>query len=89
MGHMLPGVPALAVPVHSNKRLEITLCYPDGTTETVRYKLHVFDPATDGSCGHTKLLSHLADREEFDLLTKMTTRRHSDLVRWLAMITSR
>ena len=76
---MLTGVSALAVPVHRDKRLEITLCYPDGTTETVRYELHVFDPATDGSCGHTKLLRHLVDREKFDLLTKMTTRRHSDL----------
>ena len=85
---MLPGVSALAVPVHCDKRLEITLCYPDGTTETVRYKLHVFDPATDGHGGHTKLLRHLVDREELELLT-MTTRRHSDLVGWLAMITSR
>jgi hypothetical protein len=75
--------------VDCDKRLEVALCYPDGTTETVRYKLHVFDPATDGSCRHTKLLSHLVDREEVDLLTKMTTRRHSDLARRLALITSR
>ena len=67
---MLPGVSALAVPVHCDKRLEITLCYPDGTTETVRYKLHVFDPATDRPGGHTKLLRDLVDREEFNLLTK-------------------
>ena len=73
---MLTDVSALAVPVHRDKGLEITLRYPDGTTETVRYELHVFDPATDGPGGHTKLLRDIVDREKFDLLTTMTTPRH-------------
>ena len=86
---MLTGISALAVPVHRDKGLEITLSYPDGTTETVRYELHVFDPATDGPGGHTKLLRDIVDREKFELLTKMTTRGHLARERRLAIVMRR
>ena len=72
--------------MHCDESLEITLGYPHGTTKTVRYEFQDFDPAADGAGGHTELLRDLGDREEFDLLTKMTTRGHSARERRLAIV---